>query len=278
MERFDCKHLLRDARIPEHRQTIKEAIEKDLADDMHIIAVFYGGSIGNEDTDVYSDIDLRIVVRNEAFEEYRDNKKKRAEKWGEVLFFEDLPYVNYSTAHYDNFVKVNTFYYRLKDLLPSASLRNIEVFYDESEMLEDIVKKSNQMQLKFTKEDVELWRTKFFAYLHELYRRVMRNELYYGLRYLDNLRFSIVTAWYMEAGMQPNPFGDWAKVEGERSHLKNDQLELLKSWSCSRDPVEIMDVTQRIIPEFKRVHRILCEQVRLEENADWVDEVLNKVL
>lgn len=270
--------MLRDARIPEHRQAIKETIERDLAEDMNVIAVFYGGSIGNQDADVYSDIDLHVVVRKEVFAEYKEKKRKRAEKWGNVLFFEDMPYVNYSTAHYDNFVKVNSFYYRLKDLMPSVRLQNIEIYFDESEMLEDIVKKSNKMQFKFSQDDVELWRTKFFAYLHEMYRRAMRNELYYALRYLDNLRFSIVTAWYMEMGIQPNLFGDWAKVEGERSKLRNSQLELLKSWSCSRDPVEIMRVTQQIIPEFKRVHNLLCEQVGMDENLEWVEDILNMAL
>lgn len=30
-------------------------------------------------------------------------------------------------------------------------------------------------------------------------------------------RLSLVTAWYMDAGIQPNTFEDWAKLEGSRS-------------------------------------------------------------
>lgn len=278
MSEYDSKHLERDATIPKRRQDIKKAIERDLTDDMYIIAVFYGGSIGNANSDDYSDIDLRIVVTEDAFEDYRKNKKKRANNWGNVLFFEDIPYANYSTAHYDNFVKVDMFYYRLKDILPSIWLRNIEVLYDSSELLEDIVKKSRTLIFKPSIEDVELWRTKFFAHLHEAYRRVMRNEIYYALHCLDNLRFLMATAWYMEAGIQPNALGDWAKIEGDRSKLQDWQLVQLSKWGSGRNPSEIMSVVASMTSDFKRVHQSLCEMVGMDEDTEWVEKVLNKVL
>lgn len=278
MSEFESKHLKRDAAIPKHRQLIKDAIEHDLAEDLFIIAVFYGGSIGNNNSNNYSDIDLRIVVADDAFEDYRKNKKHRATKWGNVLFFEDVPHSNYSTAHYDNFVKVDTFYYRLKDLLPSIWLRNIEIFYDSSEMLEDIVEKSRKLVFEQSCEDIELWRTKFFSFLHETYRRVMRGEIYYALTCLDYLRFSMATAWYMEAGIQPNALGDWAKIEGDRSQLQEWQLTQLAKWNCGRDPADIMDVATNIIPYFKKAHKSLCEMTGMDEEIEWVDEILSKVL
>lgn len=272
------KHLQRDIEIPIHRQKIKEAIEKDLAGDPFIIAVFYGGSIGNQNSDYYSDIDLRIVVAEEAFDRYREEKQKRAARWGDILFFEDIPFSNYSTAHYENFVKVDMFYYRLKDVLPSFWLRNIEVFYDSSEMLEDVVAKSRQLTFEPTIEDVDLWRTKFFAALHELYRRVMRAELYYAASCLDTMRFLITVGWYMEVGIQPNALGDWAKIEGNRSLLQQWQLEELAKWDSSRNPDEMMAVAPKIVEAFKKVHKSLCEQVGMEEDRAWVEQVLRKVL
>lgn len=278
MSVFESKHRERDAEIPMHRQMIKEKIERDLLDDPFIVAVFYGGSIGNNDSDNYSDIDLRIVVAEEEFENYRAKKRKRATRWGAVSFFEDVPYSNYSSAHYENFVKVDTFYYRLKDVLPSFWLRNIEVLFDTSEMLEDVVEKSRKLTFDPSCEDVELWRTKFFSYLHESYRRVMRNEIYYALNCLDNLRFFMTTAWYMEAGIQPNALGDWAKIEGDRSQLEEWQLAKLAEWGSGRNPEDIMNAVINMIPEFKRVHRLLCEKVGLDEDIQWVEGIINKVL
>lgn len=275
---FESNHLQRDAEIPRHRQEIKEAIEEDLAGDPFILAVFYGGSLGSDNTDLYSDIDLRIIIAEEAFEQYRAENYSRAARWGNLLFFEETPYSNFSTAHYDSFVKVDMFYYRLKDVLPSFWLQNIEVFYDSTGMLEDIVAKSRQLTFEPSIEDVDLWRAKFMASLHELYRSVMRSELYHALSCLDTMRFLMTVGWHMEAGIQPNALGDWTKIEGGRSSLKSWQLEELAEWDSNRQPENMMAVVPGIVQAFKVVHKSLCEQVGLDEERDWIERVVRKVL
>ncbi|PWW26641.1 hypothetical protein DFO73_110215 [Cytobacillus oceanisediminis] len=67
---LETKHKSRDLEVPKHRQVLLNSIEQDLLNDENVLAVFYGGSLGNQNTDVYSDIDLRIVVKDEVFEEY----------------------------------------------------------------------------------------------------------------------------------------------------------------------------------------------------------------
>ncbi len=275
---YESTHLQRDAEIPKHRQYIKEAIEEDLAGDPFILAVFYSGSIGNDNSDNYSDIDLRIVIAEEAFEQYREEKRLRAARWGDLLFFEETPYSNYSTAHYDDFVKVDMFYYRLKDVLPSFWLRSIEVFYDSTGILEDVVARSHQLTFEPSVEDIELWRTKFLASLHELYRRIMRSELYYALGCLDTMRFLITVGWYMEAGIEPNALGDWAKIEGNRSPLESWQLEELAKWDSDRQPENVMAVVPEVVNAFKKVHQALCRQVGIDVNSAWLEKVIRKVL
>lgn len=268
----------RDLAIPKHREDLLNAIEKDLLRDENILGVFYGGSLGKKNPDLYSDIDLRIVVKDEKFEEYRLNKKQRAENWGRVLFFEDFPWSTYSIAHYDNFIKVDTFYYKVKDVQPSVWLQNIKIVRDTNSLLQKVLEKSATLSYSPSVQDVEIWRTKFFAYVHEIYRRVMRKEIYYALHCLDNLRLSMVTGWYMDAGFQPNTFGDWAKLEGSRSKLMGWQLSLLEQWYSSREPDEIFKVVKSLIPEFLRVHKNLCEKLEIDENPTLVKEILNMAL
>ncbi|MBU9721655.1 MULTISPECIES: hypothetical protein [Bacillaceae] len=275
---LEYKHRDRDLNIPKYRQTMLKEIEQDLLKDENVLAVFYGGSIGNRNTDLYSDIDLRIVVKDEVFEEYRLNKRERAKNWGKVLFFEDFPWGTYSVAHYDNFIKVDTFYYRKEDIQPSVWLQNISIVLDTTGFMEELLKKSMNLFFRPNVQEVEMWRTKFFAYVHEAYRRVNRKEMYYALNCLDNLRMSMAMAWYMDKGLQPNAFGDWAKYEGERSELDNWQLALLADWHSSREPNDLMDVLKKIIPEFKKTHKSLCEKVEIEEEPEWVDEILGMVL
>lgn len=275
---LENKRRERDLNIPKHRQILLNKIEQDLTKDENVLAVFYGGSIGKKNTDLYSDIDLRIVVKDDVFEEYRLNKKERAKRWGKVLFYEDFPWAKYSIAHYDTFIKVDTFYYKTIDVQPSVWLQNISVVYDKTGFMGEVLKKSKKLTYSPTEQEVEIWRTKFFAYVHEAYRRVNRKEIYYALKCLDDLRMSMVTAWYMDKGIQPNSFGDWAKYEGERSELESWQLSLLESWHSCREPNDLMNVIKKIIPELKKTHKSLCEKVSIEENPKWVNEILGMVI
>lgn len=275
---LEAKHKERDLDIPKHRQNLITAIEQDLINDINVLAVFYGGSIGNKNTDLYSDIDLRIVVEDEVFEEYRLNKKQRAKNWGNVLFFEDYPWATHTIAHYDSFIKIDCFYYKMKNIQPSVWLQNSRIVYDITGFMKNILEKSTSLSYQLTIEEVDIWRTKFFAYVHEVYRRMMRKEIYYALHCLDNLRLSMTTAWYMEVGIQPNTFGDWSKLEGKRSKLSDWQLSLLEQWFSNREPNEIINVIQSMVPEFKRVHKSLCEKLGIEENPELVDEIINMVM
>lgn len=278
MNESACKHKERDLKIPENRYILTRNIENDLFNDDNVLAFFYGGSIGNNNTDLYSDIDLRIIVKNEMYREYIMSKNNRAKKWGNVIFFEDIPGTTYSVAHYDKFIKVDTFYYKKEDIQPSVWLKNISIVKDESGFLVNILEQSNQLQYCPTLQEVEIWRNKFFAYAHELYRRINRNEIYYALNCLDNLRLSMVTAWYMDKGLQPNAFGDWSKYEGERSQLDTNQLKLLEDWHSNRDSNNIMDIFRTIIPEFRKIHKSLCEKVEVDAKDEWVEQILKMIL
>ncbi|MCS0788874.1 nucleotidyltransferase domain-containing protein [Cytobacillus firmus] len=75
------KYKGRDSELPRLRERIMHSIEKDLIHDQNVLSVFYGGSIGENSTDTFSDIDLRIIVNDKVFEEFRLNKKERAKKW-----------------------------------------------------------------------------------------------------------------------------------------------------------------------------------------------------
>ncbi|MED1665928.1 hypothetical protein P4U85_19005 [Brevibacillus laterosporus] len=275
---FETKHKQRDLLLPKHRQSIMKKIELDLLNDPNILSVFYGGSIGNQNTDLYSDIDLRIIVKDEFFEEYRANKKQRAKNWGNVLFYEDNPLANYSVAHFSSFIKVDSFYYQTEEMQPSIWLQNIRIIHDTDGMMTNILEQSMQILYTPTTEDIEISRSKFFAYVHETYRRVIREEMYYALQCVDTLRFLVAAVWLMEAGIQPNTLSDWAKMEGSRSNLQNWQLTLLANWDCSRDSVKILHVLHYIIVEYKKVHNNLCREYHIAENPEWVDGIFDMVL
>lgn len=272
---FEWNHKVRDEGIPEKRQELLAAIDNDLLHDQHIEAYFYGGSIGNGNTDLYSDIDLRIVVNPDKWEDFILNKKIRPGKWGNVLFYEDFPGASYTIAHYDSLIKADVFYYRKENISPSVWLKNIQIVRDDNGFMTAIKNESDKLSYKISKPEFEFWRTKFFAYFHEAYRRMMRGELYYAMHCIDSMRQSLAAGWYMERGIQPNSFGDWAKIEGPRSRLKKEQLDLLASFHCRREPEGIYAVMKKMIPEFTRLHRQLGEKAGAETDQEWAVKIFS---
>lgn len=144
--------------------------------------------------------------------------------------------------------------------------------------MNNIAEESKVLNYMPSIEELEWWIGKFLGSFHEAYRRIMRKEIYYALHCIDNLRLLMTMAWYMNAGIQPNSFGDWAKLEGERSKLQDWQKSLLAEWQCSRDPKEIINVLKCVVPEFMKVHKNLCKQLGLEEKSEWVKDILEMVL
>ncbi len=258
---------------------MREAIYKDLIRDPNILAFFYGGSLAKGNEDVYSDLDLRVIVSDGAFEAYRSNKKDRAKNWGDVLFYEDFPWAPYSIAHYSSFIKVDTFYYRKSDLQPSPYLKHLLIEHDPSGIVSHLREASQSIDYQFSQDDFEVWRGKFFAYLHEVYRRVQRGEYHYAFQMVNSLSYSIVIGWYVEMGEVPNSFGDWSKVEGPRSPLSEEQLSMLAGWDVGkRDAEALINIVKSQVHEFIKVHRVLCESIGVPVNKEWLNEIIDMVL
>ncbi|WP_404432612.1 hypothetical protein [Sutcliffiella horikoshii] len=276
---FLIKHEQRDACLPTERQKLREEIYQDLVQDSNILAFFYGGSLSKGNVDHYSDLDLRVVVKDEAYETYRSKKKERATNWGDVLYFEDFPSASYSIAHYRSFIKVDTFYYRKSDLQPSVYLKHLLIEHDPSGFVHKLRDESQSLTYLFSEQEFEVWRGKFFAYLHEVYRRVQRGEYNYAFQMVHFLSYSIVIGWYVEMGEVPNSFGDWSKVEGPRSPLSEKQLNQLASWDIGkRDEEMLFHIAMSQVEEFIRVHRVLAERIGIPINQAWLNEIIDMVL
>lgn len=276
---FETKHEKRDANLIKEREKLKNEINRDLIQDENVLAVFYGGSMARGNHDRFSDLDLRIVVKDEVYEEYRKNKKERAKRWGDVLYYEDFPWAVHTVAHYKSFIKVDAFYYRKEDLKPSLYMKEeSQIEYDPYGIVTGVREQSEGLHYELSPGEFEIWRSKFFAHMHEVYRRMKRGELYYALHSLDMMRWSVAAGWEMANDRQPNAPGEWSKYEGERSPFNKNQQDLLAGWEAGREPEDIYEVMKEIVPEFKLVHSRLCAKLGVEERTEWMDEIVGLVL
>jgi predicted nucleotidyltransferase len=276
---FVSKFEKRDEDLPFHRSKLLENAVNDLTSDPDVLGVYQGGSLAKGNYDHYSDIDLHIIVTPETKAEFIRKKRDRPKRWGNVLFYEGPNHTPVVVTHFDCFVKVDTFYKEPNELQPSVWLHGLKALYDPHGMIKKVLEQSANIEYRPTRDEVDVWRGKVFAFMHETYRAVMRNERYYALANLDKIRWHLAAGWYMEMGRRvDSSYGVWSKLEGSRSHLEKWQLSLLESWDCSRSPNDIMKTMASMTPEFFRLNKQLCNQTGLDEKEPWCKKIIELVL
>ncbi|SNT58779.1 Streptomycin adenylyltransferase [Bacillus sp. OK838] len=258
---------------------MKKAL-KDLSADPDVLAIYLAGSLAKGNYDHYSDIDLHTIVISERKADFLKGKRDRANNWGNVSFHEDYnPSSPYVVTHYDTFVKVDSWYHSPEEMVPSIWLKEVEVIYDPFHIMGHVIEESAKQVYKPSPDEVEHWRGKLLAFVHETYRAVMRREMLYALSNLDRIRWLIVSGWYMEMGEHiDGPYGVCSKIEGKISKLDEKQLSLLESWSCGRNSNEIIKTLRGMIPEFLRLNKYLCTQVGVEINEDHIKRIMDMVI
>lgn len=182
------KWLQRDSELPEIRRQMLERIRQDLEQDPDVLALYLAGSIVKGNADSYSDIDLHTIVKPEKLESFITDKFGRAASWGNVLFYEGVASSPVIVSHFDNFIKVDSWYHAASDIEPSIWLKGMKILHDPHGILEPIRQLSEETIYKTTPAEVEFWRTKMLAFIHETYRAAMRGEPYYALANLDSVR------------------------------------------------------------------------------------------
>lgn len=277
---FESRHMERDERLPLYREEILARALEDLTFDRNVVAIYLGGSLGKGNFDQYSDIDLHIIVAPEMKKEFIKDKRKRSAKWGNVLFYEEFsPATPVVVTHYDCFIKVDSWYKTLDEVVPSIWLKGLQPLYDPKNVLAPLLLEASKCVYKVEAEDVTFWRNKVLAFLHETYRSVIRNEMYYALSNLDRVRWLIADGWYMEMGKHlDSSYGVWSKIEGNRSELQQWQLSLLASWSCSRDANDIIKKMTNMYPELVRLNTVLHNKTGMDDEEDKFKRIIEMVL
>jgi predicted nucleotidyltransferase len=152
-------------------------------------ALYLQGSIAAGSADEFSDLDFRVVIQPEVYEQYISERFSAPKHWGDWLYNEWAGRSWVCVSHFKPFNKVDVLYFKPKELQPSPwFLLPTQVIYDSQGMVEKIIKASQG--LKFIPEigEVERLLSKGLAYAEEVYRRVMRNELFYAQSLLDGFR------------------------------------------------------------------------------------------
>lgn len=172
---------------------LARATEHFRADDS-TLAMFLAGSLADGTADAWSDVDLRVVTANEAFERVVAARRSAAQTWGEWLFdVWDQARPNFCVSHFRPFTKIDVFYYRPEDLTPSLwYARPLRVLHDPGGLVARVVERSRELTVEVSTDELRILAGKAIAHVHEIVRRTARGELLYAQGLLCALRDHVV--------------------------------------------------------------------------------------
>lgn len=276
--------MLVDSNLPVDRDRLKNRLIRLVKEDEEILGCFFSGSIGTKTEDNYSDIDARIIVKDNI-----NLKRKQVEiirAIGKYLFIEKLEEKS-SIIHYDTFIKLDLFVYTVEDLTPSIWLKNIAIVKDFG-LLEDLSKKSQGLSYSITQKEFDELINNYYADYFELYRCWKREEYNYLEHLILSMKHCLVSMWYVSKGFAPNPAMDWAKYEGRKTKLTHLEANFILSYTpfeleqleefTKKMEILVFEAAEKISTynrlsfsqeTFKKVHRRISFKVELpEENKE----------
>lgn len=138
-----------------------------------IDGIFLRGSIAAQNEDPFSDIDLRILLK----ESYSKDKfiQLFIDELSDISFIETETR-SYAVIHFNNFIKLDIFVYNKIDLTPSIWMQNILIIFDNKGYLNTMKSKSEKLVYHIIQNEFDELLSKYFAFFHELYRRKERKE------------------------------------------------------------------------------------------------------
>lgn len=215
--------------LPQARDALLLELKKIAIANPLVSGIFLGGSLAAGNADDWSDIDLRLVTagNTQQVTTLLSEIVNRLESEGRILFIETYA-TNYAVLHFPEFVKVDLFVYSKSTLLPSPWLASINILNDDSQnYLAKVKAIAKKLPLPIDQSLLDGYLMKYYANLHDFYRRWQRGESNYLHQDALMIKHCLVSLWYLKAGQLPNNLGDWSKYEGPRSRLTPEQIAAL---------------------------------------------------
>ena len=133
--------------------------------------IFLAGSLATNGSDAYSDIDLRVVVKDDEINRFVENRLEAPKRWGELLFNQWLPRTHHCVSHFKPFVKMDVFYYGVSEFKPSPWYTlPIQIAYDPEGIVKKLIDQSASLSFEIDIDVIDRIMSRGIACTHEAYR------------------------------------------------------------------------------------------------------------
>jgi predicted nucleotidyltransferase len=145
-------------------------------------AIYLSGSLAENNQDQYSDIDLRVIVADDAYESVLALRDRLPTTWGPFLFHQTVG-ENFTVTYYDSLTKADVFYYAAGLVAPSPWFNvGTKVLLERSGQLRSTLAASQALQFTADSREVVHHLQTCIAGLIESAKRMRRGEMIYASR------------------------------------------------------------------------------------------------
>ena len=154
-----------------------------------IEVLYIQGSVAAGTTDEFSDIDFRVVIDVDRYEQVTSERFEAPKHWGDWIYNEWTDRFWVCVSHFKPFNKVDVVYLKPEHIQPSPwYLLPTQIVYDRQNLIKETIRASKGIEFTLEVNEINRLISKGLAYAEEVYRRVMRDELFYAQSLLDTFR------------------------------------------------------------------------------------------
>ncbi len=249
-------------RLSKHRKLLEHAVAR-FRDDVRVVGLVAGGSLAHGAADFYSDVDLYIVVQDEAFDEIFAERDAIVEAVGSPLFgFIVDPMPGGSTDHiviYEGPVKFDFMYLKESDFTPALKWVGCAVLKDASCRVGAVVARSEGLaRPQPTTEELLDLNQKVWTWCWYVFGKIVRGELWEALDGLHSIRSLALV-----------PLLDWAAGrphEGYRRLERKTDPEAasrLMATVAAVQPQALYEALQAEMDLFRRLRAVIFDRYGL---------------
>jgi predicted nucleotidyltransferase len=272
--------------LPEHRALLERAVAYFRADD-RVTGLILGGSLARGGVDIFSDVDLYIVVRDEEFDAIFAERDIAAETTGAPLFrFVVDPVPGGSRDYivtYQGPIKVDFMYLKESDLKPAPKWAGCPVLKDATGSLATLVARSaNAPPPTFGREELKDINQKFWTWCWYVFGKIMRGELWEAVDGIHSIRtLALVPLLDWMAG---RPHEGYRRLENK---LDRETASRLRATVVAPRVQSLYAALQAEISLFRDLRAVVCDSCKLtldtapeetiqaEMERRWIERVGN---
>jgi len=166
-------------------------------------AIYLSGSLAEGVADAHSDIDLRVVVSDAAYESVLARREHLPTTWGPFLFHQTVAAIH-TVSYYESLTKADVFYYAASAVVPSPWFNlGTQVVHGRSARLETVLADSAAGNFVAGPGEVVGQLHKCLAGLVEGTKRLLRGERLYGTALCSAAVHHLLIADDLLAGRAP---------------------------------------------------------------------------